>query len=247
MSDFSSSPGGQAQDEPASTSATAETEHLPGPAAHGGFGLPAHSLQSRGSSRGASPSPLSRAASREDEEDAAYLRGALHQSRLDMAAFMEHNSNTNLRLLESMTTLQDEHRRDLERFRLFSQNVQAPIIQAVTTSTETAQATSAMAGAVMDLRADLERTLYEAAEANRVAELQRMEAQQQALQSAQELTLAQDALARHCGEESFGRTSSFGGGSTIFIFNYCGGTTYRTAGGAEHRRRPSPSKTFNCK
>ena len=56
----------------------------------------------------------------------------------------------------------------------------------------------------MNIRADLARTLHEAEEANRVAELQRTEAQQQALQSAHELTLAQDALTRQRGEATAG-------------------------------------------
>ena len=205
MSDFPSSPGVQAQDEPASSSSNGATTSA--------FALQpvygrSHRLQSRGSSRGASPSPSSRATSRVEEENAAQIYGErvsemadLQRSQLAMVAMMEQNLHTNLQLLASMTTSQDEYRRDLEeRFRLFSQNVQAPIIQAVTTSTDTFQATSAMAGAVMNLRADLARTLYEAEEANRVAELQQTEAQQQALQSAHDLILAQDALTRHHGE-----------------------------------------------
>jgi hypothetical protein len=118
-----------------------------------------------------------------------------------MVAMLERNLSTNMQLMESMTTSQDEYRRDLEeRFRLFSQTVQAPIIQAVTTSTEIAQATNAMVGTVLNLRADLAKIVHEAEEANRLADLQRMEAQQQALQSAQELAHAQDALTRHRGE-----------------------------------------------
>ena len=140
-----------------------------------------------------------------DEEHAAQIFGertselsVLRQNQLDMVATMERDLHTNMQLLESMTASQNAVRRDLEeRFRLFSQNVQAPLVQAVTTSSGIAQASNAMAGAVTDFRADLARTVHEAEEANRLAQQQRMEAQQQALQSVQELAHAQESLARH--------------------------------------------------
>ncbi len=135
-----------------------------------------------------------------EDENAARIYGErvsqmaeLQRSQLAMVAMMEQNLNTNLQLQASMTTAQDDFRRNLEeRFHLFSQHVQAPISQAVTTSTETAQATDALAGTILNLRADLARTVHEAEEANRLAELQRLEAQEQALQSARELAHAQD-------------------------------------------------------
>ena len=175
MSDLPTSPGGQAQDDPASSSSNGATTSAFAPQPVYGV---SHRLHSRSSSRGVSPGPSSRAASVVDEENAARFYGeriselsVLRQSQLDMVATIELMLRTNMQSMESMTASQDNIRRDLEeRFRLFSQDVQAPITQAVTTSSDIAQASNAMVGAVMNLRADLARTVHEAEEANRLAE-----------------------------------------------------------------------------
>ena len=95
MSDFPSSPGGQAQDEPASTSATAETEHL-GLTAHGGFGLPAHArLPSRQTSRVTTPLQSGRATPSASEagfhSDMATLRDGQMAATVMMERYMAQN------------------------------------------------------------------------------------------------------------------------------------------------------------
>ena len=139
MSDFPSSPGGQAQDEPASTSATAETEHL-GPTAQGGFGLPAQPrLQSRQTSRVTTPLQSGRATPSASEagfhSDMAMFRDGQIAAAATMERFMAHNAQ----VLAAMMASQQAFRSDLEgRLNVYSQHVQVPLTQAVNISAEAA-------------------------------------------------------------------------------------------------------------
>ena len=154
MSDFPSSPGGQAQDEPASTSATAETEHL-GPTAHGGFGLPAHArLPSRQTSRVTTPLQSGRATPSASEAGFHSDMATLRDGQMAATAMMERYMAQNSQVLAAMTASQQAFRSDLEgRLNAYSQHVQVPLTQAVNISVEAASRTEAMSETFANLQA----------------------------------------------------------------------------------------------
>ncbi len=195
MADLPSSPGGQAQDDPASTSATAETEHL-GPTAHGGFGLPAQArLQSRQTSRVTTPLQSGRATPSASEAgfnaDLATFRDGQIAATAMMESYMAHNSQ----VLAAMMDSQQAFRIDLEgRLNAYSQHVQVPLSQAVNISVEAASRTEEMTETFANLQADLSRAYNAAHQANFQAEANRQETLRQSELAARNLAEARAAL-----------------------------------------------------
>ena len=174
MSDYPSSPGGQAQDDPASTSATAEMEHL-GPTAQGGFGLPAHArLPSRQTSRVTTPLQSGRATPSVLEAGFHADMAIFRDGQIAATAMMERYMAQNSQVLAAMTALQQAFRSDLEgRLNAYFQHVQVPLTQAVNISVEAASRTEEMTETFVNLQADLSRAYNAAHQANFQAEANR--------------------------------------------------------------------------
>ena len=175
MSDFPSSPGGQAEDDPASTSATAKTEHL-GPTAQGGFGLPAAQprLQSRHSSRVTTPLLSGRATPSALEAVFHSDMATFRDGQISAAATMERYMAQKAQVLTAMMASQEAFRIDLEgRLNAYSQHVQVPLTQAVNISVEAASRTEEMSEAFVNLQAELSRAYNAAHQANFTAEANR--------------------------------------------------------------------------
>ena len=125
MSDITSLLGVQAHDEPASTSATSETERLPGPTAHGGFGLSAHArLPSRQTSRVTTPLQSGRATPSASEAGFHSEMATLRDGQMAATAMMERYMAQNSQVLAAMTASHQAFRSDLEgRLNAYSEHV----------------------------------------------------------------------------------------------------------------------------
>jgi hypothetical protein len=112
MSDFPTSPGVQAQDDPESTSATAESEQLGPTAAQGGFGLPASQprLQSRHSSRVTTPLQSGRATPSVLEAGFHSNMAIFREGQTSAAATMESYMAQNSQVLTAMMASQEAFR-----------------------------------------------------------------------------------------------------------------------------------------
>jgi hypothetical protein len=196
MSDLPSSPGGQAQDEPASTSATAETEHR-GPTVDGGYGLPAFQprLQSRHSSRSITPLQSGRATPSALEAVFHSDMATFRDGQISATATMERYMAQNAQVLTAMMASQESFRIDLEeRLNAYSQHVQVPLTQAVNLSAEASSRTEAMSATLVNLQVELSRAYNVAQQANFAAEANRQETVRQSEIAARNLSDARAAL-----------------------------------------------------
>ncbi len=83
-------------------------------------------------------------------------------------------------MMESLRSSQVEFRRTLEeQLNMFAQQVQAPVTQAVNTSTTATNLTTEMAGAYVLMRQELTNAFNAAQQANADAETSRFETQRQ--------------------------------------------------------------------